>query len=636
MQPVYLEGFSATAGFLEQSPVQFSRHLTCVIGARGTCKSTLVESIRFALDHDERRAAVLRGAKEADRAHPAYGLVAATLGAGTVRCTVIGEGDGEQNLLSVEREVDAAPRIYQDGVREHAQQDILHRFEIYSQGDLQRIAEGDEERLGLIDKPNALRIGQLRNDRTTEGQALRLIGAELKALRLNASRIQAELRNAPDLEEQLAEARRSRPHLSSELEASREQYLNRKNAVTTLREAATVCSDTATYLDQTKPFAARLAHSSERLKALGRNDLAQIQDLVAEGESFIDRILAIAAELKKLPLSSAAATIEREYDEQNEDYFRLQREQNEINEALKREDHLRRQVEHMEGLRDDLMMLQQRQDDLLRNRQERRRRISSLSDQIYDLRIREVDSINDDHGDLVSLSLQAGSQSEDYVELLSTLLSGSRIREQRDVAAELAKRIRPSDLVDFVENGDAQQLARLLDRDLGQMTRVVAHLADHEGLYDLEAEVTEDRLAITLFDNGTAKPIETLSKGQKATALLPLILRPSPHPLIFDQPEDDLDNSFIFKSLIQSVLELKQRRQIVFVTHNANIPVLGEAEQVVVMNMSSPTSAGAPVVGSVDDRKQEILDLLEGGREAFEERHRRYAALLLPDSTAMN
>jgi ATPase subunit of ABC transporter with duplicated ATPase domains len=105
------------------------------------------------------------------------------------------------------------------------------------------------------------------------------------------------------------------------------------------------------------------------------------------------------------------------------------------------------------------------------------------------------------------------------------------------------------------------------------MTRVVAHLGDHPGLYELEAQAFEDRLDITMYDAGISKPVETLSEGQKATALLPLILRSAPYPLLFDQPEDDLDNSFIYKSLIKAVRELKCERQLIFVTHNANIPV---------------------------------------------------------------
>jgi hypothetical protein len=98
--------------------------------------------------------------------------------------------------------------------------------------------------------------------------------------------------------------------------------------------------------------------------------------------------------------------------------------------------------------------------------------------------------------------------------------------------------------------------------------------------------------------------------------------------LIFDQPEDDLDNSFIFKSLVQVIRKLKLTRQLIFVTHNANIPVLGEADEVIVMHMHSPSLAASPKVGTIDERKLEILELLEGGPQAFEERKRRYATLL--------
>jgi energy-coupling factor transporter ATP-binding protein EcfA2 len=160
------------------------------------------------------------------------------------------------------------------------------------------------------------------------------------------------------------------------------------------------------------------------------------------------------------------------------------------------------------------------------------------------------------------------------------------------------------------------------------MTRVVAHLGDHPDLYGLETELPVARLEVTLFDVGEPKAVETLSKGQRATALLPIILRPLPYPLLFDQPEDDLDNSFVFNSLIATLRHLKGKRQLIFVTHNANIPVLGDAEKVVVMHMEGPTKAAPALTGSVDSRKKEILNLLEGGAEAFVERERYYGELL--------
>jgi hypothetical protein len=79
---------------------------------------------------------------------------------------------------------------------------------------------------------------------------------------------------------------------------------------------------------------------------------------------------------------------------------------------------------------------------------------------------------------------------------------------------------------------------------------------------------------------------------------------------------------------VQIVRDLKQQRQLIFVTHNANIPVLGEADAVIVMRMESPVKAAPPLVGSVDEVKEHILTLLEGGKDAFQRRQQQYADLL--------
>ena len=72
--------------------------------------------------------------------------------------------------------------------------------------------------------------------------------------------------------------------------------------------------------------------------------------------------------------------------------------------------------------------------------------------------------------------------------------------------------------------------------------------------------------------------LDELSTGQRATAVLLLLLLESDAPLIVDQPEDDLDNRFITEGVVPRMREEKRRRQFIFSTHNANIPVLGDAE----------------------------------------------------------
>jgi hypothetical protein len=126
--------------------------------------------------------------------------------------------------------------------------------------------------------------------------------------------------------------------------------------------------------------------------------------------------------------------------------------------------------------------------------------------------------------------------------------------------------------------------------------------------------------------------LEDLSTGQKATAILLLLLLESDAPLVVDQPEDDLDNRFIFEGVVPRMREEKRRRQFLFSTHNANIPVLGDAELIV--GLSADGEAGddghahvlAGESGSIDMASVRGLveELLEGGHEAFELRRLKY------------
>ena len=96
-------------------------------------------------------------------------------------------------------------------------------------------------------------------------------------------------------------------------------------------------------------------------------------------------------------------------------------------------------------------------------------------------------------------------------------------------------------------------------------------------------------------------------------------------PLLVDQPEDNLDNSFITDAIIPQLAAIRGRRQLIFITHNPNLPVLGEAAQVMVLEADG-RNARLIAHGDVDGVKQHILRLMEGGREAFHLRQRRYDA----------
>ena len=147
---------------------------------------------------------------------------------------------------------------------------------------------------------------------------------------------------------------------------------------------------------------------------------------------------------------------------------------------------------------------------------------------------------------------------------------------------------------------------------------------DSRLLFDLEAVELFDLPKIELKDGDTYKESLSLSTGQKCTAILPILLLEGENPLLVDQPEDNLDNRFIFEAVVDSIRKVKTKRQLIFVMHNPNIPVLGDAERVFVLDSNGKKSSKANE-GTVDHCKRDIVTLLEGGEDAFKARKCRYA-----------
>lgn len=143
-----------------------------------------------------------------------------------------------------------------------------------------------------------------------------------------------------------------------------------------------------------------------------------------------------------------------------------------------------------------------------------------------------------------------------------------------------------------------------------------------KSLMALQEVEWDDHESILLDD----RPVGDLSPGQRSSAMLPLIALAETTPLVIDQPEDNLDNRLIGHVLAVILAALKENRQIIVCTHNPNIVVSGDAEQVVVLNAVSDRKAKVEKHGSIDndDIVQAVIDIMEGGRDAFRVRQQRY------------
>ena len=245
-----------------------------------------------------------------------------------------------------------------------------------------------------------------------------------------------------------------------------------------------------------------------------------------------------------------------------------------------------------------------------------------LLNERFKIRSEIAERINEKLNPDIRVTVNQFANKEKYVELIENGLKGTHMH-YRKVAASLAN-IFPEDLVRMIVDNNQQTLTEEALLNPEQAAIVTTTLKNPQFLSALEVVDIPDRVKIELNDRGKFKPTECLSTGQKCNSILPILLLESERPLLIDQPEDNLDNEFVHSFVVENIKRVKEHRQLIFVTHNPNIPVLGDAESVLVVE-SDGSYGHLRCAGSVDDCKSDIINLLEGGREAFKERQERYA-----------
>jgi energy-coupling factor transporter ATP-binding protein EcfA2 len=160
----------------------------------------------------------------------------------------------------------------------------------------------------------------------------------------------------------------------------------------------------------------------------------------------------------------------------------------------------------------------------------------------------------------------------------------------------------------------------------GHFKNLINGLTDAD-IDELMLFMPEDEIEVKYKPTPTGgfKSLSTASAGQKTTAILTFILSYGNTPIILDQPEDDLDNRLVYDLIVHKLKQAKENRQIIIVTHNANIPVNGDSEYIISMDSES-RFLKVLNVGSVDksEIKKEICDVMEGSEMAFNMRSKRY------------
>jgi hypothetical protein len=239
----------------------------------------------------------------------------------------------------------------------------------------------------------------------------------------------------------------------------------------------------------------------------------------------------------------------------------------------------------------------------------------------------------------VHLKFTEGVMSNELEELIKTTMNWRT--SQVPKAALIAAKFSPITLLDAVDKNNTTALMTVLDENNNRVFsskeagEIIAKLGEWQPYVAIQRCVFEDRPAIQVtkmmvLPNGKKFPriksFTKLSLGQQQSILLTILLySQSKAPLIIDQPEDNLDSEFVYTTLVNSLRDIKEKRQIIIVTHNANIAVLGDAELIIPLRAQSENSVIRDR-GSIDTNatKNVACTILEGGKKAFVRRQQLY------------
>jgi hypothetical protein len=630
---------SAYIGVQAPLRVEFNPWLNAVIGGRGTGKSTLVEFLRLALRRRSELPDAFRG--EFAKYHivqsgQEFGLLRADT---TLRVEYVKEGT--RFRVSWQPGRDSAIERWAGAAWEEVPGDVGARFpvRIYSQKQIFHLAGDAQALLKIVDQADPV-------DRRGWQETLEAAAGRFLSLRAQARELEAGLVREERLRGELDDVRRRIEVFErSDYADILREYRTRTTEAQALETwhsswsvEASVLREMASVAIPAFPIDALDEDSASELLAAGNAATASLVEIKASLNSTADAIDAIGVRWQQALSSSEwsnrhaearrrlgelRASLAAEGLESPREHAELLARQRQIEEDLLG---LQRQRQEAIVLRDQanalLSDIEAQRSDLTRRRQ------AFLSDVLRDNTTVRVRVIPYGASDTIEAEFRAAIRREDqhfgrFVGrpgedgLLKEIVPNVGRPERTEGALRALKAT-----VRSLADGRA-------DRSVFTDTRFVRHMEElpPEQIDRIDLWFPEDSLAVQYSPDGTGQnyvAIRQASPGQKTATLLAFLLSYGDEPMILDQPEDDLDNRLIYELIVTQVRRIKKARQLIIVTHNPNIVVVGDAELVIAMRSSNARGeveqSGSLQDGSVRDL---ICHVMEGGQDAFAERYRR-------------
>ncbi|ACH84980.1 phosphoesterase [Acidithiobacillus ferrooxidans] len=610
-------------GFLDGTRLHFNGNLNVLVGGRGTGKSTIIESLRYALAIDPI-------GEEANKAH--QGVLKYVLKSGTKISLLVRSHHPAKHDYTIERTIPNPPVVKDElgNVLNLSPLDVAPSVEIFGQHEISELTKSRGKLTLLLERfverdPNAgAQKAKLRLDLERSRGRITDVQREIKL-------IEERLSLLPSLEETQKRFQ----------DAGLEERLKEKSLlVREERILATIKERLAPVSTLRQELAGLLPIDTAFLSAKALEGLPN-SALLIEGAAILDRMTAqleaVAGQIEQeLSVADTSLSALRGHWDQRRQavettYQALLRELQKSKIDGEEFIRLRRQIEELRPLREKKEALTR---DLAAYQQNRR----NLLDEWFNLQSAEYRAlekaakrVSRKLGGRVRAMVMMGGNREPLEKLLRDEIGGN--------LAALLERLKSRDtlsLMDFAQCCREGKDSLISNYSLPSAAAERLAQADPDIFMRMEELELPATTQIELNTSSEGEPetwqtIEALSTGQKATAVLLLLLLESEAPLVVDQPEDDLDNRFITEGVVPTMRNEKRKRQFVFSTHNANIPVLGDAELIIglstgIQNEVVQGRVNERHMGSIDMQpvREMVEEILEGGKTAFEMRRQKY------------
>jgi len=601
----YIRSVHFDGGILDGQTLHFSPELNTLIGIRGSGKSSILEALRYVLD-------IPRGDKSLDTKYKDE-LIKHTLGSGGKVTLVARDTYGEE--FTVSRIFREAPNVYSGGKLQPGvsiRETVLRRPIYFGQKDLSSTGDGFET--DLVEKLVGEKLAPLRSEIEAQRQRVRETVTRFQQLSTTAEQIR-------EYETQLADAsfrlgKFSEYGIADKLQ-KRMGYQQDANALVRIRERVTdflvglnaflaehedELRNAAAYasMQNTAFFAEYFAEYAQVIVQLEKLKQVEIDTTTTAGRLDVEQA---KFELSRSGLQDEFAEIERQLAEELKQSD---------GRAIQPDDFLQQQQRKTKAeLMIQALTKQESQKASIRNKLlEELDKLNELWLREFNATKEELDAVNSNHTAL-QIEAEFKGVKEAAIAFMQQIFRGSNFREN-------TLRTTMEDYADF--GGLFKDFEKAKSK--AGSTPDVFDEVFHRNLADFLTWQVPSRFVIRY----RGKELKHHSLGQRASALILYVLSQRQNDvIIIDQPEDDLDNQTIYDDVIKLIREMKPTAQFIFATHNANFPVLGDAEQVHACRYEDEVVH--VLSGSIDSRpvQDAIINIMEGGEEAFNRRKEVYS-----------